>query len=74
MPLDNLYLVLVSSKASNIIEDQETIKLLYKVIMLVCSEGINEGNRKLTQTTSTVTVLISSWASTMLCRWATVSL
>lgn len=42
-PLEGLYLVLISSKSSNIIEDQQTMKLLYSICSKVCSEGITEG-------------------------------
>jgi hypothetical protein len=37
IPIDELlFLVLVSSKNSNVIEDQETIKLLYRILGQVC--------------------------------------
>lgn len=44
MPIDNLYLVLITKKNSNIIEDQETIRLLYKIILDLCQQGVNETN------------------------------
>jgi coatomer subunit delta len=40
IPMENLYLVTVSSKNSNIIEDQETIRTLYKVLCGICQEGL----------------------------------
>jgi hypothetical protein len=43
IPIDNLYLVMVSSRNSNIIEDQETIRTIYKILIGICEEGINEG-------------------------------
>lgn len=42
MPIDNMYIVLVTTKNSNIIEHQETIRLIYKVITELCPLGINE--------------------------------
>jgi coatomer subunit delta len=50
IPIETLYLVMVSSKNSNIIEDQETIRTIYKILCGICSEGINEGKRPPTQT------------------------
>ena len=41
IPIEGLYLVLISTRNSNIIEDQETIRMVYKVLVGVCSEGIN---------------------------------
>ena len=43
IPIDNLYLVMVCSRHSNIIEDQETIRTLYKIITGICQQGITEG-------------------------------
>ena len=43
IPLDGLFLVLVSTRNSNIIEDQETVRMIYKVLTAVCAEGINLG-------------------------------
>ena len=44
IPIDpQLFLVLVSSKNSNIIEDQETIKLMYRLLGQICNEGITQG-------------------------------
>lgn len=43
IPMDTLYLVTVSSKNSNIIEDQETIRTIYKLLCGICQEGITEG-------------------------------
>ena len=36
--------MLISSKSSNIIEDQQTIKMLYSICSKVCHEGITEEN------------------------------
>lgn len=44
LPLETMYLVLITNKTSNIIEDLETIRLLQKVIVDVCSHGISESN------------------------------
>lgn len=44
LPLDTMYLVLITNKTSNIIEDLETIRLLQKVIVDVCSHGISESS------------------------------
>ena len=46
LPIENLFLVLISTRNSNIIEDQETIRMVYKILMAVCVEGINEGKHK----------------------------
>lgn len=43
-PIDTLYLILVTKKNSNILEDQETIRLLYKVLMELCPSGLTEQN------------------------------
>ena len=40
IPMENLYLVTVSSKNSNIIEDQETIRTIYKILCGICHEGV----------------------------------
>ena len=37
IPMDTLYLLMVSSKNSNIIEDQETIRTIYKIIADICT-------------------------------------
>ena len=36
IPIESLYLILVSTKNSNIIEDQETLRMIYKVLIAVC--------------------------------------
>mmetsp|Transcript_3474 Transcript_3474/g.7208 ORF Transcript_3474/g.7208 Transcript_3474/m.7208 type:complete len:206 (+) Transcript_3474:109-726(+) len=43
-PLENIYLVLVTSKNSNIVEDLETLRLLQKVIQHYCAFGVDDGN------------------------------
>ena len=43
-PIENLYLVLITSKESNIVEDLETLRLLFKVVQHYCPFGPNEGN------------------------------
>lgn len=43
IPMENLFLVTVSSKNSNIIEDQETIRTIYKILCGICQEGLTEG-------------------------------
>lgn len=64
IPIDNLYLVMVCSKNSNIIEDMETLRLIYKVLCGICGEGISEGRLGCMQSTSTSTPSTSSWAWT----------
>ena len=49
IPIDNIYLVTVSSKNSNIIEDQETIRTIYKLLCGICQEGITEGRNEVMQ-------------------------
>ena len=39
IPIDPLYLVLISTRNSNIIEDQDTLRLVYKLLVAICSEG-----------------------------------
>ncbi len=41
LPLDTLYLLIITKKNSNIIEDQETIRLLHKIVLELC-EQVNE--------------------------------
>lgn len=36
IPIDDLYLVLIADKASNIIEDIETLKLIYRLLQDIC--------------------------------------
>lgn len=43
-PLDEIYLVLITSKDSNIVEDIETLRLLYKVVQHYCPFGPDEAN------------------------------
>jgi len=43
LPLETtMYLVLITNKNSNIIEDLETIRLVHKVIMDICTFGVSE--------------------------------
>ncbi len=37
IPVEELFLVLVTTKSSNIIDNQETIRMLYKVLIGICS-------------------------------------
>lgn len=37
IPIETLYLVMVSSKHSNIIEDQDTIRTIYKILCGICT-------------------------------------
>uniref|UniRef100_A0A6T1LR22 Coatomer subunit delta n=2 Tax=Alexandrium monilatum TaxID=311494 RepID=A0A6T1LR22_9DINO len=41
-PMESLYLVLVTNKASNILEDLETLRLLAKVVQDCCQIQVNE--------------------------------
>ena len=43
-PLESLYLVLITSRDSNIVEDIETLRLLYKVVQHYCPFGPDEAN------------------------------
>ena len=43
-PLENFYLVLITSKDSNIVEDIETLRLLYKIVQHYCPFGPDEAN------------------------------
>ncbi|OMJ93021.1 hypothetical protein SteCoe_4102 [Stentor coeruleus] len=43
-PLEDIYLVLITSKDSNIIEDIETLRLLSKVVQHYCPFGPDEAN------------------------------
>ena len=42
LPLENLYLLLMTNKNSNIIEDLETIRLLHKLVIELCPTGLTE--------------------------------
>jgi hypothetical protein len=42
LPLESLYLVLITTKNSNIVEDLETIRLLQKVVNDLCPHGLDE--------------------------------
>lgn len=44
LPFEDLYLVVITSKDSNIVEDLETLRLLYKIIQHYCPFGLDEGN------------------------------
>jgi hypothetical protein len=41
VPCDELYVVLVTSQDHNIIEGQETLKMLYRVVISVVAEGVS---------------------------------
>jgi len=43
IPIENLFLVLITSKSSNIIEDTEIIKLIYRLVQDICG-NISEGS------------------------------
>lgn len=43
-PINDNYLVLITSKDSNIIEDLETLKLLYKIVQHYCPFGPDDTN------------------------------
>ncbi|CAI2366781.1 unnamed protein product [Moneuplotes crassus] len=42
LPIDDLYLVLITNKMSHIIEDTEILRQLHKIILKICNTGINE--------------------------------
>lgn len=42
LPLENQYLLLLTNKNSNIIEDLETIRLLHKIVIELCASGLSE--------------------------------
>jgi coatomer subunit delta len=42
LPIDVFYLVLLTNKNSNMIEDLETIRLLHKLVLEQCSSGVSE--------------------------------
>jgi hypothetical protein len=42
LPLENLFIVLIANKSSNIIEDMEVLKLVYRLLQDVCQGGISE--------------------------------
>lgn len=43
-PLENLYLVLVTPKESNLVEDIECLRMIQKVVQHYCPFGLDEGN------------------------------
>lgn len=43
-PLDEVYLVLLTTKTSNIVEDLETLRLAQKVVQLYCTFGVDEAS------------------------------
>lgn len=43
-PLDEVYLVLLTTKTSNIVEDLETLRLTQKVVQLYCTFGVDEAS------------------------------
>ena len=48
-PLDNLYLLLITNRASNIVEDLETLRLLSKVVPDVAGAANNISEEKITE-------------------------
>lgn len=46
LPLETMYLVLLTNKNSNVIEDLEAIRLVHKVVLDICSHGVTETNIK----------------------------
>jgi len=42
LPLETMYLVLITNKNSNIIEDLETIRLVHKTVNDICTHGVSE--------------------------------
>jgi hypothetical protein len=44
LPLDEFYLILLTNKSSNIIEDLECLRVLQKVVTGICGNGVNEEN------------------------------
>lgn len=42
--IDELYLILITTKSSNIVEDLETMRLLQKIIQHYCPFNVDEGN------------------------------
>jgi hypothetical protein len=48
-PMDNLYLLLVTNRASNIVEDLETLRLLSKVVPDVAGVANNISEEKITE-------------------------
>lgn len=43
-PIETVYLVLITSRDSNIVEDLETLRLMYKVVQHYCPFGPDEAN------------------------------
>lgn len=42
LPLETLYLVLITNKQSNILEDLETLKLMQRIVQAYCESPVNE--------------------------------
>lgn len=42
-PIENIYLTILTTKDSNIVEDLETLRLLQKVVQHYCPFGLDEG-------------------------------
>lgn len=42
LPIESLYLVLVTNKHSNILEDLETLKLMQQIVQQCCESSVNE--------------------------------
>ena len=42
LPLESLFIVLISNKSSNIIEDMEVLKLVYRLLQDLCQGGISD--------------------------------
>ena len=41
LPIEDLYLVLITNRMSNIIEDTEILRQMHKIILKICSKGVN---------------------------------
>jgi hypothetical protein len=44
LPIDKLYLVIITKTNSNILEDEETLKTLYQLVCELCGHGLTEEN------------------------------
>lgn len=42
LPLENLFILLIALKGSNIIEDMEVLKLVYRLLQDICQGGISD--------------------------------